>query len=71
MSHAELVTVKFWWESLPDDRAAEVVCSHCHAPLRVEDVAPRPGPGYPDGLLSRPDVRDRFGLDAPPDDRTA
>ncbi|MGK5558216.1 winged helix-turn-helix transcriptional regulator [Actinomadura kijaniata] len=53
------------------DAAAEVVCSHCRAPLRVEDVVPRPGPGYPDRLLGRPDVRDRFGLDAPPDDRTA
>lgn len=49
-------------------QTAEVVCAHCRTPLRVEDVTPRPGPGYPDKLLTRPDVRERFGLDAPADD---
>jgi DNA-binding HxlR family transcriptional regulator len=48
------------------DATAEVVCSHCRAPLKADDVVPRPGPGYPARLLTRPDVRERFGLDAPP-----
>ncbi|MEV6833928.1 helix-turn-helix domain-containing protein [Streptomyces sp. NPDC051133] len=46
------------------DTRAEVVCAHCKEPLAWEDVTPRPGPGYPPGLLDRPDVRRRFKLDA-------
>ncbi|MFD0686070.1 winged helix-turn-helix transcriptional regulator [Actinomadura fibrosa] len=45
------------------DSTAEVVCSHCRAPLRAEDVAPRPGPGFPARLLARPDVRERFAAE--------
>ncbi|OIJ64347.1 winged helix-turn-helix transcriptional regulator [Streptomyces mangrovisoli] len=45
------------------DAQAEVVCSHCKAPLVWEEVTPRPGPGYPERLLQRPDIRRRFGLD--------
>lgn len=47
------------------DTHAEVVCSHCKEPLVWEDVTSRPGPGYPPGLLSRPDIRRRFRLDDP------
>ncbi|WP_304523629.1 helix-turn-helix domain-containing protein [Actinocorallia sp. API 0066] len=47
------------------DGEAEVVCTHCRAPLHADDVVPRPGPGYPARLLTRPDVRARFHLDDP------
>lgn len=50
-------------ETCGHDARAEVVCSHCKEPLAWEDVTPRPGPGYPAKLLSRPDVRRRFHLD--------
>jgi len=52
-------------ETCGHDTRAEVVCSHCKAPLAWEDVTPRPGPGYPPKLLNRPDIRRRFKLDAP------
>lgn len=42
------------------DARAEVVCSHCAAPLGSRDVSVRPGPGYPPQLLARPAVRRRF-----------
>ncbi|WP_406451353.1 hypothetical protein OH768_07645 [Streptomyces sp. NBC_01622] len=47
------------------DTHAEVVCACCKEPLAWEDVTPRPGPGYPPKLLSRPAVRRRFRLDGP------
>lgn len=52
------------------DATAEVVCSHCKEPLAWEDVTWLPGPGYPARLLSRPDVRRRFRLDARAEDST-
>ncbi|MFI9648341.1 winged helix-turn-helix transcriptional regulator [Streptomyces sp. NPDC052040] len=45
------------------DAQAEVVCSVCRVPLEAEDVSMRLGPGYPERLKQRPDVRRRFGLD--------
>ncbi|MFJ9535800.1 winged helix-turn-helix transcriptional regulator [Streptomyces sp. NPDC101225] len=43
------------------DTAAEVVCVACREPLRAEDTSMRMGPGYPERLRLRPDVRRRFG----------
>ncbi|MCX4097989.1 winged helix-turn-helix transcriptional regulator [Nocardia sp. alder85J] len=48
------------------DTGAEVVCSHCGQALTWAEVTPRPGPGYPPKLLSRPDIRRRFHLDPEP-----
>ncbi len=47
------------------DAGAEVVCAHCKQPMNMENVIPRPGPGYPRKLLTRLDVRRRFRLDDP------
>ncbi|MFJ5531733.1 winged helix-turn-helix transcriptional regulator [Streptomyces sp. NPDC093261] len=44
------------------DTQAEVVCAACHKPLEAEDTSMRMGPGYPERLKRRPDVRRRFGL---------
>ncbi|WP_345429965.1 helix-turn-helix domain-containing protein [Actinoallomurus vinaceus] len=52
-------------ETCAHDFHAEVVCSHCKEPVTWQDVTPRPGPGYPAKLLSRPDIRQRFHLDDP------
>ncbi|MEY9875574.1 DNA-binding HxlR family transcriptional regulator [Streptacidiphilus sp. MAP12-33] len=52
------------------DTTAEVVCAHCKEPLDWEDTTSRPGPGYPAKLLSRPDIRRRFHLDARPEEPT-
>jgi len=46
------------------DTRAEVVCAECGQPLRSEDTAMRMGPGYPERLKGRPDVRRRFGDDS-------
>ncbi|MFI6559342.1 winged helix-turn-helix transcriptional regulator [Streptomyces sp. NPDC050534] len=43
------------------DTEAEVVCAVCREPLRAEDTSMRMGPGYPERLKQRPDVRRRFG----------
>jgi hypothetical protein len=42
------------------DTHAEVVCASCGDPMRAQDTTMRMGPGYPDRLKSRPDVRRRF-----------
>jgi DNA-binding HxlR family transcriptional regulator len=42
------------------DTHADVVCHECRQLLRAEDVAVRPGPGYPARLLDRSDVQRRF-----------
>ncbi|MGW6729063.1 winged helix-turn-helix transcriptional regulator [Nocardia sp. NPDC055029] len=55
----------FRHEPCGHDSVAEVVCGHCRQPLDAQDVTPRPGPGYPEKLLTRPDVRRRFHLDGP------
>ncbi|WP_216901690.1 winged helix-turn-helix transcriptional regulator [Nocardia alni] len=47
------------------DAGAEVVCAQCGQPMDVQNVVARPGPGYPQKLLSRPDIRRRFHLDDP------
>lgn len=47
------------------DFQAEVVCSHCKEQIAWPDVTARPGPGYPAKLLSRTDIRQRFGLGDP------
>jgi DNA-binding HxlR family transcriptional regulator len=46
------------------DTHAEVVCAHCHEPLRAEDTVSRMGPGYPPRLAERPDVVRRFAEQA-------
>ncbi|PRZ44212.1 HxlR family transcriptional regulator [Antricoccus suffuscus] len=42
------------------DTYAEVVCAHCHEPLKSEDVSRRMGPGYPERLKTHPSVLRRF-----------
>jgi len=44
------------------DSEAEVVCAQCGEPLRAADTTMKIGPGYPDKLKKRPDVRQRFKL---------
>ncbi|MFJ7073762.1 winged helix-turn-helix transcriptional regulator [Streptomyces sp. NPDC098781] len=50
-------------EACGHDAHAEVVCSACGEPLNADDTTARMGPGYPDRLKSRPDVRRRFPLE--------
>jgi DNA-binding HxlR family transcriptional regulator len=54
--------VVFRHESCGRDTGAEVVCAGCGEPMRAQDTTMRMGPGYPERLKSRPDVRRRFGL---------
>ncbi|MGW1724213.1 winged helix-turn-helix transcriptional regulator [Streptomyces sp. NPDC002306] len=42
------------------DTEAEVVCAACREPLRAEDTSMRMGPGYPERLRHRPEIRRRF-----------
>jgi DNA-binding HxlR family transcriptional regulator len=44
------------------DGEAEVVCSSCGEPMTAADTSMRIGPGYPERLTRREDVRQRFGL---------
>jgi hypothetical protein len=44
------------------DSEAEVVCAHCGEPLQAVDTTMKIGPGYPEKLKKRPDIRQRFGL---------
>jgi DNA-binding HxlR family transcriptional regulator len=44
------------------DGEAEVVCSSCGEPMTSADTSMRIGPGYPERLTHREDVRQRFGL---------
>lgn len=44
------------------DAVAEVVCSSCREPLTSLDTSLHLGPGYPEKLAQREDVRRRFGL---------
>lgn len=44
------------------DASAKVVCSSCDEPLTSEDTTLHIGPGYPERLTHREDVRRRFGL---------
>jgi DNA-binding HxlR family transcriptional regulator len=44
------------------DSEAEVVCAQCGEPLQAADTTMKIGPGYPDRLKQRPDVRRRFNL---------
>ncbi|MGW5655284.1 winged helix-turn-helix transcriptional regulator [Streptomyces humi] len=57
------VPVVFHHEACGHDTAAEVVCAQCHTPLRAGETSMRMGPGYPERLAQRPDVRRRFGTD--------
>jgi DNA-binding HxlR family transcriptional regulator len=52
--------VTFHHEPCGHDTHAEVVCAECGEPLRAEDTSMRMGPGYPERLKDRPDVRRRF-----------
>jgi DNA-binding HxlR family transcriptional regulator len=54
--------VTFHHDTCGHDTEAEVVCAVCREPLRAEDTSMRIGPGYPERLKRRPDVRRRFGL---------
>jgi DNA-binding HxlR family transcriptional regulator len=54
--------VTFHHDRCGHDTTAEVVCATCGEPIHAEDTSMRMGPGYPERLKSRPDVRRRFGL---------
>lgn len=41
--------------------SAVVVCEHCGEPLKAGAVRGEMGPGFPERLAQRPDVRERFG----------
>jgi len=43
------------------DTHAEVVCAHCREPLAADSTRMRMGPGFPERLAERPEVRRRFG----------
>jgi DNA-binding HxlR family transcriptional regulator len=45
---------------------AEVVCSECGEPLRDAETTWHMGPGYPERLAARPDVRERFRVAGEP-----
>jgi DNA-binding HxlR family transcriptional regulator len=55
--------VTFHHETCGHDSAVEVVCAGCGEPLKRADTTIKPGPGYPEKLKRRPDIRRRFGLD--------
>ncbi|MFC9076011.1 winged helix-turn-helix transcriptional regulator [Streptomyces sp. NPDC057062] len=57
----EGVPVVFHHDTCGHDTAAEVVCAVCRRPLEAQDTSMRMGPGYPERLMRRPDVRRRFG----------
>jgi len=46
------------------DTSAEVVCAECGEPLGAGDTEMTAGPGFPQQLLQREEVRRRFGADA-------
>jgi DNA-binding HxlR family transcriptional regulator len=55
--------VVFHHDSCGHAVTADVVCATCGEPIRASDVSMRIGPGYPERLKKRPDVRRRFALD--------
>ncbi|MER6273965.1 MULTISPECIES: winged helix-turn-helix transcriptional regulator [unclassified Streptomyces] len=55
------VPVVFHHEACDHDTTPEVVCAQCRTPLRSEETSMRMGPGYPERLRERPDIRRRFG----------
>jgi DNA-binding HxlR family transcriptional regulator len=55
--------VVFHHDACGHDTGAEVVCAACRRPLRAEETSMRMGPGFPERLKRRPDVRRRFGLE--------
>ena len=57
------VPVVFHHEACDHDTTAEVVCAQCRTPMRAEETSMRMGPGYPERLKQRPDIRRRFGTD--------
>jgi DNA-binding HxlR family transcriptional regulator len=56
--------VTFHHHSCGQDARAAVVCAACGEPLEAARTSMRIGPGYPEALKRRADVRARFGLDA-------
>ncbi|MFG2648757.1 winged helix-turn-helix transcriptional regulator [Streptomyces sp. NPDC048436] len=60
LSGDEGAPVVFEHDRCGHEGAAEVVCSHCKEPMSAADTHPRLGPGYPERLAARPDIRERF-----------
>lgn len=56
----EGVPVVFHHRSCGHDTRAQVVCAECGEPLAAADTTMRMGPGYPERLKRRADVRRRF-----------
>jgi DNA-binding HxlR family transcriptional regulator len=52
--------IMFHHDRCGHDSHAEVVCADCGEPIRAEDTRMVMGPGFPERLASRPDVRERF-----------
>ncbi|MGH3520128.1 MAG: winged helix-turn-helix transcriptional regulator [Haloechinothrix sp.] len=52
--------ITFHHDRCGHDSHAEVVCAACREPMRAEDTSARIGPGHPEKLRRRPDVRRRF-----------
>ena len=52
--------ITFHHNACDHDTHAEVVCAHCKQPLHADDTAWQMGPGFPEKLKQRPDVRRRF-----------
>lgn len=60
LADEEGAPVTFHHEACGQDTHAEVVCAGCGEPMRAEDTSMRMGPGYPQRLKGRPEVRRRF-----------
>jgi DNA-binding HxlR family transcriptional regulator len=55
--------VVFHHDSCGHDMRAQTVCSECGELLAADACSMKMGPGYPDSLRRREDVRRRFGVD--------
>ena len=60
LSGEEGPPVVFHHDPCGHDGDAEVVCADCKEPMTAADTHARMGPGYPDRLAARPEVRRRF-----------
>lgn len=52
--------ITFHHHACGHDTHAEVVCAECREPIQANDTSMRLGPGFPERLKQRADVRQRF-----------
>ncbi|WP_163505818.1 winged helix-turn-helix transcriptional regulator [Fodinicola acaciae] len=57
---SETSPITFHHQRCGHDTHALVVCERCGEKLASDDVRFRIGPGYPEKLANRPDIRERF-----------